>query len=43
MYAVKNPFRYGRRVSGSSFFDRAKAKRDIRNVLDGGARVEPTA
>ena len=39
MPAMKNPFRYGRRVSGSSFFDRAKIKRDIRNVLDGGNNV----
>lgn len=39
MPAMKNPFRYGRRVSGSAFFDRTKVKRDIRNVLDGGNNV----
>jgi len=36
---MKNPFRYGRQVSGSSFFDRRKIKADIRNVLDGGNNV----
>lgn len=36
---MQNPFRYGRRVSGSSFFDRRKIMSDIRNVLDGGNNV----
>lgn len=36
---MKNPFRYGKRVSGSAFFDRTKIKRDIKNVLDGGNNV----
>lgn len=36
---MKNPFRYGRRVSGNAFFDRTKIKRDIQNVLDGGNNV----
>ena len=39
MPAVKNPFIYGRRVSGKSFFDRTKVKADIRNVLSGGSNV----
>lgn len=39
MRAMKNPFRFGKRVSGSSFFDRKKVKADIRNVLDGGNNV----
>lgn len=36
---MQNPFRYGRRVSGSSFFDRRKIMSDIRNVIDGGNNV----
>lgn len=36
---MKNPFVYGKRVSGCTFFDRAKVKSDIRNVLDGGSNV----
>ena len=36
---MKNPFIYGKRVSGRAFFDRAKVKSDIRNVLDGGNNV----
>ena len=36
---MKNPFKYGKRVSGNSFFDRTKVKSDIRNVLDGGNNV----
>ena len=39
MKGMKNPFRYGRRVSGTSFFDRRKIMADIRNVLDGGNNV----
>ena len=37
--AMKNPFIYGKRVSGKAFFDRTKVKADIRNVLDGGSNV----
>ena len=36
---MRNPFRYGRRVKGESFFDRVTIKRDILNVLDGGNNV----
>lgn len=36
---MKNPFKYGKRVSGSAFFDRIKIKRDIQNVLEGGNNV----
>ena len=36
---MKNPFVYGKRVSGHAFFDRARIKSDIRNVLDGGSNV----
>ena len=36
---MKNPFVYGKLVSGSAFFDRAKVKSDICNVLDGGSNV----
>jgi hypothetical protein len=36
---MKNPFVYGKRVSGKSFFDRTKVKADIRNVLNGGSNV----
>jgi len=36
---MKNPFVDGKRVSGQAFFDRAKIKSDIRNVLDGGSNV----
>ena len=36
---MRNPFIYGKRVSGSAFFDRAKVKADICNVLDGGNNV----
>ena len=32
---MRNPFKYGIRVSGSSFFDRAKVKRAMLNTLDG--------
>ena len=36
---MKNPFVYGKRVSGKSFFDRTRVKADIRNVLNGGSNV----
>lgn len=39
MRAMKNPFRYGKRVSGNAFFDRIKIKKDIQNALDGGNNV----
>ena len=36
---MKNPFVYGKRLSGKSFFDRTRVKADIRNVLNGGSNV----
>lgn len=36
---MKNPFKYGRRVSGPSFYDREKIKKDILNALSGGNNV----
>lgn len=36
---MKNPFRYGKRVSGAAFFDRIKIKKDVQNVLEGGNNV----
>lgn len=33
---MRNPFRYGSRVGGNAFFDRAKIMRDILCVADGG-------
>ena len=36
---MRNPFKYGMRVGGNEFFDRAKTMRDIRNTLDGGSNV----
>ena len=36
---MRNPFKYGVRVSGSSFFDRAKVKRAMLNTLDGGSNI----
>lgn len=36
---MKNPFKYGIRVSGSFFYDRTKVKRDMLNVLDGGNNI----
>ena len=36
---MRNPFKYGIRVSGSSFFDRAKVKRAMLNTLDGGSNI----
>ena len=36
---MKNPFRYGVRVCGSSFFDRVKIKRAMRTTLDGGTNI----
>lgn len=36
---MKNPFIYGKRVSGQAFFDRVKVKADILHVLDGGSNV----
>lgn len=38
---MRNPFKYGVRVSGSSFFDRAKVKRAMLNTLDGGCWPNP--
>ena len=36
---MKNPFRYGARVSGESFFDRERMKRDVLGTVDGGNNV----
>lgn len=36
---MKNPFKYGRRVSGKSFYDRERVKKDILNALSGGNNV----
>ena len=36
---MRNPFKYGVRVSGNSFFDRAKVKRAMLNTLDGGNNI----
>lgn len=36
---MQNPFKYGIRVSGSSFFDRTKVKRAMLNTLDGGSNI----
>ena len=36
---MKNPFRYGSRVSGGAFFDRARIMRDMLGVVDGGNNV----
>lgn len=36
---MKNPFRYGARVSGESFFDRERMKKDIVGTVDGGNNV----
>ena len=36
---MRNPFKYGVRVSGSSFFDRTKVKRAMLNTLDGGSNI----
>ena len=33
---MKNPFKYGSRVGGNAFFDRAKIMRDMLCVVDGG-------
>lgn len=33
---MKNPFKYGSRVSGGAFFDRNKIKNDIISVVEGG-------
>ena len=36
---MRNPFKYGIRVSGSSCFDRTKVKRAMLNTLDGGSNI----
>ena len=36
---MKNPFKYGSRVSGGAFFDREKIMRDMLGVVDGGNNV----
>lgn len=36
---MKNPFRYGAKVTGGSFYDRREIKASMMNVLDGGNNV----
>lgn len=36
---MQNPFKYGTRVSGSTFFDRKKIKHAMLNTLDGGNNI----
>lgn len=36
---MKNPFKYGSRVSGGAFFDREKIMRDMLGVIDGGNNI----
>lgn len=36
---MKNPFRYGSKVTGGAFFDRREIKKSMMNVLDGGNNV----
>ena len=36
MCAMRNPFRYGAKVTGGSFYDRCEIKTSILNVIDGG-------
>ena len=36
---MRNPFKYGIRVSGSSFFDRERVKRAMLKTLDGGSNI----
>ena len=39
MAHMKNPFKYGSRVSGGAFFDRERIMRDMLGVIDGGNNV----
>ena len=34
---MKNPFKYGSRVSGGAFFDRERIMRDMLGVIDGAS------
>ena len=36
---MKNPFKYGSRVSGGAFFDRERIMRDMLGVIDGGNNI----
>ena len=36
---MRNPFRYGSRVSGGAFFDRERIMRDMLGVIDGGNNI----
>ena len=36
---MRNPFKYGSRVSGGAFFDRERIMRDMMGVLDGGNNI----
>ena len=36
---MKNPFRYGAKVTGGEFYDRVEIQKSILNVIDGGNNV----
>ena len=36
---MKNPFKYGSRVSGGAFFDRERIMHDMLGVIDGGNNI----
>ena len=36
---MRNPFRYGSKVTGGEFYDRIEIKKSILNVIDGGNNV----
>ena len=36
---MRNPFRYGSRVTGGAFFDRERIIRDMLDVIDGGNNI----
>ena len=36
---MKNPFKYGSRVSGGAFFNRERIMRDMLGVIDGGNNI----
>ena len=39
MCAMRNPFRYGSKVTGGEFYDRVEIQKSILNVIDGGNNV----
>ena len=40
---MRNPFRYGSRVTGGAFFDRERIIRDMLDVIDGGNNIVQTS